>query len=305
VDWTNVAYTLFHLTEVFDRRDEFDILHMHLNKSQDYLMLPLSSLSKTPVLFTLHFMLPSPNYNPDRFLVLDKYRQLPFTSLSNSQRNGFEGNFVSTVYNSIDINNFPYNDKPQAYLVWLGKVNPVKGTKEAILAAKQAGEKILVLGAVDKDVERMRRYYEEEVAPLIDGKDVIWIGEVGVKEKAELLGRAKAFLNPISWEEPFGLVMIESQAVGTPVISFRRGAAEELIIDGKTGFLVDNLEEMVEKIKIVDKIDRRECRRNVEERFTIEKMTDGYLEAYKKTIKNWDVYLHKQQEYLHERVNKP
>jgi glycosyltransferase involved in cell wall biosynthesis len=249
-------------------------------------------------------MLPAPTYNPDRFIVLDKYRHLPFTSLSNSQRNGFEGNFVSTVYNSIDINNFPYNDKPQDYLVWLGKVNPVKGTKEAILAAKQAGEKILVLGAVDEGVESMRRYYEEEVAPLINGKDVVWIGEVGIKEKAELLGCAKAFLNPISWEEPFGLVMVESQAVGTPVISFRRGAAEELIIDGKTGFLVDNLEEMVEKIKIVDKIDRRECRRNVEERFTIKKMTEGYLEAYKKTIENWDVYLRKQKEYLQERVSK-
>ncbi len=290
VEWTNVAYILHHITAAFDRAEEFDLLHVHLNKSQDYCALPLAVFSPVPVLFTLHFKLPTPTYKQDRYAILHKYRALPFTSISDSQR-GVGLNFVATVYNSLDLKKFPFSEKSDDYFVWLGKVNPVKGTKEAIKAAKMAGVKLYVLGAVDEAEPTLHAYYEEEIKPLIDGEQIIWMGEVEVEEKARLLGGAKAFLNPILWEEPFGLVMAESQAVGTPVISFRRGAAPELVVDGKTGFLVDTVDQMVEKMKQIDKIDRKACRKNIEEKFTIAKMIDGYEKAYQTTRQHWNTYL--------------
>lgn len=293
VEWTNVAYILYHITEAFDRADVFDVLHVHLNKSQDYIALPLALHSKTPVVFTFHFKLPTKSDHKDRYLVLTKYGKLPFTSISDSQRGGLPVNFVKTVYNSLPIENFPFQEKPDdpGYFVWLGKVNPVKGTKEAILAAKKAGVRLYVIGAVERGVPEMLSYYEKEVKPLIDGKQIIWKSEVDVSEKTRLLGGARAFLNPILWEEPFGLVMVEAQAVGTPVISFRRGAAPELIIDGKTGFLVETLSEMIEKMSMVDKLDRLACRKNIEEHFTNERMVAGYEEVYEIARKHWRQYV--------------
>ena len=287
VEWTNVGYTLYHITEAFDKASEFDILHMHLNKAQDYVALPLAQKSKTPVVFTLHFLLPTVSYNKDRYLLLNKYSQLPFTSISNSQRNGLALNFVATVYNALNLKDFPFHESAQDYFAWIGKVNPVKGTKEAILAAKKAGVKMFVMGAVDKGVPHMLEYYEKEVKPLIDGEQIIWAGEVGIEDKARILGGAKAFLNPILWEEPFGLVMIEAQAVGTPVISFRRGAAPEVVKDGETGFLVDNLDQMVDAMKKIDQLDRRACRKNVEQRFTRDTMIRGYEDAYRAVVAHW------------------
>lgn len=284
VEWTNVTYILYHLTEVFDHASEFDVIHMHLNKSQDYFSLPLAKCSKTPVVFTFHFMLPNLSYNVDRYRILEKYKSLPFTSISNSQRAGLPWNFVATVYNGIEVSKFPFQEKTEDYFVWLGKVNPVKGTREAIVAAKRAGVKLYVLGAIDLGVPKLLEYYNEAVKPLIDNKNIVWVGEVNMEEKARILGKAKAFLNPIQWEEPFGLVMTESQAVGTPVISFKRGAAPELIIDGKTGFLVETVDEMVAKMKDVDSLSRADCRKNVEEKFSVEKMIEGYENVYKKVI---------------------
>lgn len=287
VEWTNFPYTLYHITEAFDQASNFDVIHIHLNKSQDYVALPLSLNSKTPVLFTIHFRLPDKQKYKDRYEVLTKYKKLPFTSISDSQRKGISLNFIKTIYNSLNIDSFPFVAKPDDYFVWLGKVNPLKGTKEAILAAKKAKVKLYLMGAIDKGVESMLSYYEDQVKPLIDGKNIIWLGEVELKEKVKILGKAKAFLNPILWEEPFGLVMVEAQAVGTPVISFKRGAAPELIINGKTGFLVDNLEQMVEKMEKIDNIKRADCRKNIENKFSIKKMVEGYEQAYKLAIDVW------------------
>lgn len=291
IEWTNFPYTLYHITEAFDHAKDFDILHVHLNKGQDYMALPLAALSKVPVVFTLHFKVPTREKYKDRYMVLTKYKKLPFISISNSQRGNIPLNFIKTVYNCLKIENYSFIPEPEDYFVWLGKVNPVKGTKEAILAAKKANVKLYVLGAIDSGVPSMLSYYENEIKPLIDGKSIIWVGEVNVEEKAKMLGNAKAFLNPILWEEPFGLVMAEAQATGTPVISFNRGAAPEVIIDGKTGFLVNTLEEMVEKMSMVGSLDRKSCRENVEDKFTVSKMAKGYEDAYKIAISNWGKYI--------------
>lgn len=303
IEWDNVLYTQYHISEAFDRANEFDVLHMHLNKSQDYMALPFALQSPTPVVFTFHFRLPPTDEQPpDRYGILDKYRAFPFTSISNSQRKPMQQlNFIKTIYNSLDMKSFPFIEKPQGdYFVWLGKVNPLKGTKDALMAAKKAGEKLYVLGAVDKGVPEMFSYYENEIKPLIDNEQIIWKGEVGLPEKAALLGNAKAFLNPIQWEEPFGLVMAESQATGTPVISYNRGAAPEVIVDGKTGFLVHTIDEMIEKMKVIDFIDRHACRKNVETTFAIPTMAKGYEEAYQITIGHWEEYKKNQLKIIEE-----
>ncbi len=296
VPWENVTYTLYHLTQALDREGEFDVIHMHLNKAQDYIALPLAISSKTPIIFTIHFRIPSLIYKPDRFAALQKYRFMPFVSISDSQRKGNDLSYIKTVYNGINLANYPFNSTPGDYFVWLGKIKHDKGTKEAILAAKQAGVKLYVLGAIDRGVPADLNYFENEVKPLIDNKQIIFKENVTLPEKAELLGKAKAMLNPINWEEPFGLVMAEAQATGTPVIAFKRGAASELIIEDKTGFLVYDIPEMVLKMKEVKNLNRADCRKNVEDRFSINAMVKGYEEAYLEIMRTWDNYIYNQKQ---------
>lgn len=300
IEWTNCGYTLLHITRAFDYASQFDILHVHLNKIQDYLALALAVYSKTPVLFTLHFRLPheKEKARQDRYLLLNKYAALPFTSISNAQRKPINLNYIRTIYNALDLKRFPFSERKGTYLVWLGKVNPLKGTKDAILAARKAGIKIYVMGTIDRGIPEMLTYYEHEVKPLMRSKEVVWLGEVSHNEKTSILSGAKAFLNPIHWEEPFGLVMAEAQAVGTPVISYNRGAAPEVIHSGKSGFLVKSFDEMVNMIPKVDHLNRRDCRDNVESQFTIEKMIEGYEGAYEDTIKYWKKYQNEQKKIL-------
>ncbi len=301
IGWENSGYTFMHIAEAFEQAHRFDILHVHLNKTQDHVALPFALYCKTPVLFTIHYQIPDSleKRRHDRYLLLEKYAALPFSSISDSQRSGTNINFIRTIYNGIDLKRFRFSDKEGSYLVWLGKVIPSKGTKEAILVAKKVGMKLYLMGTIEKDAPGMLAYYEKEVKPLIDGKQVVWLGEVSYNEKTSILTGAKAFLNPIQWDEPFGLVMIESLAVGTPVIAYKRGSAGEIIRDGKTGFLVRSLEEMKDKITEVAHLDRRACRESIEANFTIKKMTEGYEGAYKIVIGNWQEYKQKQLKRLY------
>lgn len=285
IPWTNIMYPLLNMTEAFDHADDFDLIHIHLNKSSDYLSLPLAVPYKKKVVFTLHFPYPTSHsasqQRLDRHAVLQKYKGLNFISISNSQRRGGENlNWIGTVYNGISLADFTLNETPEDYFLWLGKFNPDKGTKEAILAAQKAGVKLLIAGKIDHLEGEDFRYYHEEIQPLVDGNQIKFVGEVGTEEKNKLYGNAKGFLNPIQWNEPFGLVMAESMATGTPVISYRQGAAPEIIIEGKTGFLVDTLDEMASKIKEISFISRQACRARVEELFSVEKMVDGYSRLY-------------------------
>ena len=305
IDWNNTAYTIYHMSQAFDRSDEFDILHVHLNKSQDYVALPLAAMSKKPVLFTLHFLVPEKNYKRGRYQLLQKYGALPFTSISDSQRSNLPVNFVRTVYNGLDIKQFPFSQKPQDYFAWLGKIKKEKGTKNAIIAAIRAGVKLYVMGVVERGVPENLAYFKKEVLPLIDGKQIIFKEAVNQKEKTKILGGAKALLNPIAWEEPFGLVMTEAMACGTPVISFANGAAPELIENKKTGFLVHNLDEMITQMKHTADIDRQACRMRVEKHFSNEQMIAGYESAYQTVIENWDSYKQKQEKLLKHYKDKP
>ena len=311
MDWNNnITSQMYHVTEAFDHADEFDILHMHLNKSHDYISMPLAAVSSTPVVFTLHFPIPLEEevtkkgahsyHRQDRLMMLSKYKKLPYTTISDAQQKPLDMNFIRTVYNSFEIDEYHFIPKSAAYFVWLGRVQRTKGTKEAILAAKEAGVKLKLLGALDTSMASYMDYYENEVKPLIDGKQIEWMGEADMKMKNDIVAKAKALLNPIQWEEPFGLVMAESQAMGTPVISLDRGAAGELIEDRVTGFVAKDMKEFVKRIKEVDTIDRKKARERVEKLFNNDQMIQGYEDAYETVIKNWKTYQKRETDWLKE-----
>jgi len=281
VPWTNIMYPLLNITEAFDRQEEYDIIHIHLNKSSDYIALPLAKPILKKVVFTLHFPYPASQKRQDRHEVFQKYKDLQYISISHSQRRRGENiNWIGTCYNGIEIEDFHFNPAPKDYFLWLGKFNPDKGTKEAILAAKKAGVKLLVAGKIDNLEGADLKYYEEDIKPLLDDKQIIFVEELDKAKKSEIYGGAIGFLNPIGWNEPFGLVMAEAMACGTPVISFRQGAAPEIITDGETGYLVENVDQMVEKIKIISSIDRAACRRRIEQHFTSKTMVEAYSKIY-------------------------
>ncbi len=283
---SNIMYPLLNFTEVFKREKEFDIIHLHLSMSVDYISLLAASFLPHKTIYTIHFASPQLKGYPDRAKVLDANKHLNFVSISNAARKGYENlNWIDTVYNGIEISDFQFNPYPQDYFAWLGKFNPDKGTKEAILAAKKANVKLILAGTIDMEEPVDRKYYEEEIKPLIDNNQIQYVGEVGGEKKNEFLGNAKGFLNPILWHEPFGLVSVEAMAAGTPVISFKNGALPETIQDRKTGFLVETVDEMAEKIKAIQTINRAECTRWVEENFSSEKMVDRYEQVYEKALR--------------------
>lgn len=286
IPWTNPLYPLLHLTNAFDKAGKFDIIHMHFNTRQDYVALALADYVKTPTIFTIHFVLPAKNEKDrrDRFLLLEKYRRHNFVSISKAQRTLDFLHYSGTVYNGLDFSGFKFNSKPEDYVAWLGRFCYEKGTREAIMAAKKAKVKLVLAGKVDWANPVYKKYYEKEVKPKIDGKNVVYLGELSDREKIKFLRKAKAVLNPINWNEPFGLVTIEAMACGTPVIAFDRGPIREQIIDGRTGFIVRNVNEMAKAIRKVSQIDRGFCREQAISKFSAEAMTSGYEKLYEKIL---------------------
>lgn len=262
-----------------------DIIHNHLG----WRFLPFVPFFKIPVLTTLH----GPLNIPYQQFVYSQFKNFPFVSISNSQRKPFKVlNFVATVYNGIDVKQFNFNDKPKGdYFAFLARMSPEKGPLQAIQAAKKAGIKLKMAAKVDI-VDKI--YFERKIKPLIDGKQIRFIGEIGAKEKNEFLKNAKGLLCPLQWEEPFGLFMIEAMACGTPVIAFNRGSVPEIIKNGETGFICkpNDLNSMVKAIKKVYQMPEKEyskmrylCRKHVEKNFTAEKMVSEYEKIYKKIVK--------------------
>lgn len=198
----------------------------------------------------------------------------PVITISNAQRAGFDGlTYAGTVYNATDLEELPFQQDPQEYLLMMGSIAPHKNQKDAILAAKSMGKTIILAGKVGN-----ARYFESEIAPFVDGTTVLYQGELDIRQKAALLGGAQALLFPIRWPEPFGLVMIEAMATGTPVVAYGNGAVPEVVVDGKTGFITDPSDGptgLVAALAKIGEIDRAACRRHVEEHFTVEKMIES------------------------------
>jgi glycosyltransferase involved in cell wall biosynthesis len=270
-----IVYELLQLGQLMDKAGEFDLIHFHTGLTA----LPYERLIKAPVVHTLHG-----RFTKDNYKLFDRHRDQPYISISNAQRmGGPQLNYARTVYNGIDLAAYPFHAKPQTppYLAFLGRMSPEKGPQHAIEIAKRAGWNLKMAGKVDR-VDR--KFYEQEIAPLIDGKQIEYLGELSHAEKAELLGNASATLFPITWPEPFGLVMIESMGTGTPTIGMKMGSVPEVIAHKKTGFICANLEEAIAAIPAAVELDRRHCREYVEEFFTVAKMVDGYEAAYQQVF---------------------
>jgi len=265
------AYIARVMKKIIKREGEFDIVFNHARGG--YLFLPLSLFIKTPIVSILHLQI-----FEEMAHVLASYKKPNIVTISNFQRKGFPHiNYLATVYNGINLLEFEFCKKPKDYFLYMGAIGEHKNPKDAILAAKKARVKLILAGG-----KKREPYFSKEIKPLIDGKQIKYIGEVTGKKRTDLVKYAKGFLFPIKWREPFGLVMIEAMACGVPVIAYPNGAVPEVVKNKKTGFIVRNVNEMVKAIKNIDKIDRRKCRERVEEYFSTEKMVDDYEKIVKR-----------------------
>ncbi|MGI6103776.1 MAG: glycosyltransferase family 4 protein [Patescibacteria group bacterium] len=254
---------------------EFDIVHNHIG----WMFLPFAGIAGMPVVTTFHGFLKA-SYEAE---VYRHYADHNYISISMNQRESAQTklNFIANVYNGINIEKFRFFPEPKNYFAFLARISQEKGAFEAIQIAKKARVNLVMAGKIDPVDEK---YFKNKIEPLIDGEQIKFIGEIGHEEKVELLGNAKALIAPIQWEEPFGLYFIESMICGTPVIANRMGSVPEIIVDGKTGFIVDGIDEAVEKIEQIGAIERLDCHKHVKKNFSSKKMADRYLEAYMKFL---------------------
>jgi glycosyltransferase involved in cell wall biosynthesis len=270
------VYSWQHAALALKQAGNYDIIHNHCGEE----VMALSHLVRgVPILTTMHCLI-----TRDTKFVWDHYEG-HYNNISWSQHRTMReirgGSFAGVAYNGIDVSSFPFQTEKSDDLLFLSRISPEKGPHLAIEAARASGRRLIMAGKVDpKD----RTFYETVVAPLIDGQQVIFVGEADGRMKRELYRRAACLLMPISWDEPFGLVMPEAMACGTPVIAFNRGAAPEIVEHGETGFLVESAEEMAEAVNRVHTIDPAYCRARVQEKFDARVMASRYIEIYESIL---------------------
>jgi len=255
-----------HISEIFEHAADFDIIHNHF----DFLPLTYSRLVDTPVVTTIHGF-SSPSIVP----VYKKYNNRSYyVAISDSDKSP-ELDYIATIHHGIDVAQFPFSGAEGEYLLFFGRIHPDKGVYEAIEVAQRIGMKLVIAGIIqDKD------YFASKVEPHIDGVTVEYLGSVGPDRRAEVLGGALALLHLISFDEPFGLSLVESMACGTPVIAFRRGSMPEIIRDGETGYIVEDIEGAINAVASVTSINRSTCRADVEKRFSNTRMVRDYVRVY-------------------------
>lgn len=272
-----LQYSLLHTAEALAIAGSFDIVHNHSGPPSE-LGMALSALCPVPMLTTLH--------NPpreDTSFIWENYRGW-YNTISNRQARSLPpmplARYGGTVYNGIDVDSFPFQEHKEDYALFLGRFIQDKGPHLAIEAARMAGLPIILAGKIGSDDERS--YFDARIAWRLDEDGVTYVGEADAMTKRRLLAGARVLLMPLLWDEPFGLVMTEAMACGTPVIAFRRGAAPEIVDDGVTGFLVEDLDEMALAISCLSSIDAAACRRRVEEHFGPSALADRYLSLYQR-----------------------
>jgi glycosyltransferase involved in cell wall biosynthesis len=260
------VWECLHIAHLFERAAEFDLIHNHY----DFLPLTYSRLVHTPVVTTIHGF-SSPKILP----VYQRYAGTNhYVSISDADRHP-SLNYIATVYHGIDLESFPFVGEAGSYLLYFGRIHPDKGTAEAIEIARIFGMPLVIAGIIQD-----RMYFEEEVAPWLERGRVEYIGSVGPDRRGGLLGNAYALLHPVSFEEPFGLSVVEAMACGTPVVAFSRGSMPEIVLHGETGFLVSSVIEAADALERVPTLDRQACRRWVEQCFSRERMVQDYLAVY-------------------------
>jgi glycosyltransferase involved in cell wall biosynthesis len=270
-----LAHHIVLLEQVFRQARAFDLIHFHI----DYLHFPLSVRQHIPTVTTLHGRLDLPDLVP----VYKMFPAMPVVSISDAQRAPLPSvNWLGTVYHGVPEGLYTFRETPGTYLAFLGRIAPEKGVEQAIAIAQQAGMPLKIAAKVDR---ADREYFQEVVQPLLHHNSLVeYIGEVGGDNKDAFLGEAYALLFPIDWPEPFGLVMIEAMACGTPVIAYRRGSVPEVLEEGVTGWIVEGIEQAVQAVGRVPTLSRTRCRQVFEERFSASRMGHDYLQIYKRLL---------------------
>jgi glycosyltransferase involved in cell wall biosynthesis len=262
-----LAWHILQMAQVAARADQFDIIHFHIAG----IHFPLVRLLGVPHVTTLHGRLDLPELVP----LFAEFGDVPVISISDAQREPLpHANWLATIHHGLPDGLVRFDPHGGGYLAFLGRISPEKRVDRAIAIATALGWPLKIAAKVDRaDVD----YFERDIRPLLDNPLVDFIGEIGEADKSAFLGGARALLFPIDWPEPFGLVMIEALACGTPVVACRGGSVEEVLDEGVTGFIVDTLEEAIEATRRVDAIDRRACRRTFETRFTAKRMAQEHV----------------------------
>jgi glycosyltransferase involved in cell wall biosynthesis len=260
------VWECLHISELFEQAADFDIIHNHF----DFLPLTYTGLINTPFVSTIHGF-SSPKILP----VYKKYNHKVFyVAISDADRSP-DLAYIKTIHHGIDLKQFDFQPEPEDYLLFFGRIHHDKGAKEALEIARACHKKLIMAGIIQDEA-----YYHQHIEPHLNERRAVYVGSVGPIERNRLLKKACALLHPIHFNEPFGLSVIESMACGTPVIAFNRGSMPELIEDGKTGFLVETVDEAVNAVAHIKEIDRTCCRRRVEQRFTVDRMVEEYIQVY-------------------------
>jgi glycosyltransferase involved in cell wall biosynthesis len=269
-----LAHHVLMLETIVEQAHRFDVVHFHI----DYLHFPLSRRGRYPHVTTLHGRLDIPDLVP----LYREFPEMPLVSISDAQRLPLPHvNWKATVYHGVPRDLYDFRGDPGDYLACLGRVSPEKGIDRAIEIAKLVRIPLRIAAKVDR---ADREYFENVIEPLLDDPIVDYIGEIGDADKSEFLGHAKALLFPIDWPEPFGLVMIEAMACGTPVIAYSSGSVPEVMEQGRTGFIVSDLADAVQAVRRLPELSRARCREVFEERFTAERMARDYVDVYEKLL---------------------
>lgn len=268
----HAVYSL-HFRKVLAMQENFDVIHDHT----DFYLSAYTPFIKKPVITTIHRPI-----TEEVEILLRYFPRVRYVAISQDQSNSAPLiHFAQTIYNGIPLEEYPFQETPGDYVVWLSKIETQKGILEAIEAAKRAKEKLVICGNV---IPEKWRFFKFEVAPLIDGKRIVYVGEVDFAKKVRILSKAKALLYPVQRREPFGLAMIEAMACGTPVIAFPNGAVPEIVQHGKTGFLVKSIPEMAAAVHKIERINRADCRKYIEEHFSLARMVDAYEKLYNEAV---------------------
>ncbi len=267
-----LAYHMLMLEQVFQRAGAFDIVHFHV----DYLHFPVTRRRRIAHLTTLHGRLDPPELRP----LYEEFREMPVASISDAQRAPLPRlNWQATVHHGVPAERYRFHGARGDYLAFLGRISPEKGVDRAIDIARRVGMPLRIAAKVDR---QDNEYFENVIEPLLDEPGIEFVGEIGDDDKSEFLGNAHALLFPIDWPEPFGLVMIEAMACGTPVVAYRHGSVPEVIEHGRTGFIVERRDEAIAAVRRVSALSRERCREAFERRFTARRMARDYLHLYER-----------------------
>lgn len=261
-------WTLLNIGSAYDRQKEFDIIHDHVIP----LSLPTGNIASIPVIATMH----AP-FTPDNKKLFQVLRRPGIVTISEAQAHPVPGiNHLGTVYNGLAMDNYPFSDAPEKNLLFVGRMSPEKGIHIAIEVAQQLDMELIIAAKLEKVDES---YFREHVEPHLSER-IRWIGEVDEVERNTLMSKARAFLHPVTWREPFGLTIIEAMACGCPVVALDKGSIPEIIKNGITGYVVNDLEGMIDAIEHIENIDRNGTREYARNTFSAERMADGYEALY-------------------------